>query len=68
MLVKQRLEWFNEAYANGTQTYLTYGPYLDYVRNRLSEDFRFTASMEEFFEYVIALETLLEEAQNKTAN
>lgn len=57
-LVKQRLEWEAE-YALGVES--DFIAFKEYKEKRMSEDFRLSSSLEQYFEYVISLENKITE-------
>ena len=54
MLIEQRLKWEQE-YLEGKAP--TFRAYLDYKKHRNTEYFRLNQSLEEFFEFVLMLES-----------
>jgi len=60
-LVKERLAW-EAKYSLGEKCY--FKPYKDYKENRLSEYYRSSKLIEEFYEYVRVLESKLEDLNN----
>lgn len=55
-LVKQRLAWEAKYALDADHNFPVF---TDYKENRMSEHFRLSSSLEEFFEYVISLEEKL---------
>jgi hypothetical protein len=57
-LVKQRLIWETK-YSLGEQH--SFPAFTEYKENRMSEHFRLSSSLEQYFEYVISLENKITE-------